>query len=395
MEEENKNVETTSEPIEMLENTAPIETLEETPAVEATPVEAPAEPIVIEATEEAAPVAEAPTHEVPAEPAVIEAAPAETAPVVETPAPAPEVQPVEAAPVATETPVEAAPEPTPAEPAVAPAPAAEPVAPVPEEEPKKKGKGGLILIIILLLALGGFAVWYFVLGGNGSKKEEPKKEPEQKEEEKKEEEPKEEEAVDYDTAKAKDLIEGLMPKQDYLGDRTATYFNDKKVNVNDLGNVYIFTNIYTNDFNSQKSISVEEFDKILARKFYSYTIEHKDQQGTCGENFKYNSENNTYEYTESMGGCGGLLTDDYKATIYKVLSAKTKGDDLIVTIGVLFGKTNKELDADYYYDFANTKPVEDGVINGDSTDFTKGAQYEINLKKVDDTYAFVSAEPVK
>ena len=73
-------------------------------------------------------------------------------------------------------------------------PAVEPVAPTPEE-PKKKGKGGLIIAIILLLALCGSALWYFVLGGNGSKKEEPKKEPEQKEE-KKEEEKKEDKKED-------------------------------------------------------------------------------------------------------------------------------------------------------------------------------------------------------
>ena len=180
MEEENKNVEATTEPIEVLGNTASMEPVVEQPVepAPAAPVEAaPAEPVVIETPAE--PAVEAP---------VVEPL-AESTPVVEA---TPAVEPV--APVA-ETPVETAPvaptEPTPAETPAAPAPvepAVEPVAPAPEE-PKKKGKGGLILIIILLLAVGGFAVWYFVLGGNGSKKEEPKTAPDQGE---KKEEPKKE-----------------------------------------------------------------------------------------------------------------------------------------------------------------------------------------------------------
>ena len=185
MEEENKNVETTTEPIEVLGNTASMEPVVEQPTepvVEAPVEAAPAEPVVIETPAEPAPV------EAPAEPAVIEAAP-----VVDPVTPAPEAQPVEVAPVvpvAAETP---APAETPAEPATEPAPAAEPVTPAPAE-PKKKGKGGIILIL-LLLVVGGFAAWYFALGGKdvlSGKKEEPKQE-EKKEEEPKEDEPKEDE----------------------------------------------------------------------------------------------------------------------------------------------------------------------------------------------------------
>ena len=93
----------------------------------------------------------------------------------------------QSAPVVEETPVEQP----------APAPVAEPIAaPVPEA-PKKKSALPIILVIILLLAVGGFAVWYFVLGGNESKKEKPtidelKEELKEEKEENKEEKPKEE-----------------------------------------------------------------------------------------------------------------------------------------------------------------------------------------------------------
>ena len=98
-------------------------------------------------------------------------------------------------------------EPTaPVEPVAEPQPQPEP-APTPEE-PKKKSKLPLILILLIVIALGGFAVWYFVLGGNGAKKEEQKEEPEQ--EEKKEEEKKEEEKKEDDKKEDETISEELL-----------------------------------------------------------------------------------------------------------------------------------------------------------------------------------------
>ncbi len=144
MEEENKNLEA-EEPTEILGNTGVIEPVVETPA----------EPVI-----EAAPIVE--------ETPVVEASP-----VAEAPAEPVQETPVEEPPVAE----------APIEPAPLEQPVAEPVvAPAALEEPKKKSKLPLILLLLLVLAAGGFAVWYFVLGGNGTKKEEPKKEEDQKEE---------------------------------------------------------------------------------------------------------------------------------------------------------------------------------------------------------------------
>ena len=125
-------------------------------------------------------------------------------------------------------------EPAPAETLAEQVPVVEPVAPTPEE-PKKKGKGGLIIIIILLLALGGFALWYFVLGGNGSKKEEPKKEPEQKEEEKKEEDKEDDKPADSNSdqyIRKTSLV--LVEEPECTGNsssRTATINNDKNIDI--------------------------------------------------------------------------------------------------------------------------------------------------------------------
>ncbi len=74
---------------------------------------------------------------------------------------------------------------------------AEPATPAPEPA-KKKGKGGLICIVLLLLICGGFAAWYFALGGKdvlAGKKEEPKQE-EKKEENENKQEKKEESKIE-------------------------------------------------------------------------------------------------------------------------------------------------------------------------------------------------------
>jgi len=114
---------------------------------------------------------------------------------------APEEPVVEIVEPSVETPVETAPvEPVAVAEPVAPQPA-EPVVPVtpeqpttPVEPPKKKGKGLIIVLVLLLLAGVGFALWFFVLGGNGTKNEAKREEKqEEKKEEKKEEENKQEE----------------------------------------------------------------------------------------------------------------------------------------------------------------------------------------------------------
>ena len=102
-------------------------------------------------------------------------------PVVEEPTePVPEPTPVEQ--TVTEAPAPEAPAEQPAEqptePAVAQEAPAEPPVSTPEV-PKKKSMLPMLLVIVLVLAVGGFAVWYFVLGGNGSKNPKPTDNPTQ------------------------------------------------------------------------------------------------------------------------------------------------------------------------------------------------------------------------
>ena len=282
MEEEKK------EEIESLENTAPIKPVTEEVAT--------VEPVTEEeASVEVAPEV-SPTQEIPIINSSTEQPveqPVETAPAPEQPAP------VESAPV-----VEAAP--------VEPVTPAEPTEPAPEvitlpkpEEPKKKGKGGLIIVILLILALAGAGVWYFVLGGNGSKKEEPKKDEEQKEDKK-------------DDKKEEDKIIELKEEdiEDY--DNLISYFirimdTKKKVEAKELNNQDILFSAYALELDQNEGYFKTEDMKKAVQKVFG-DIKYTDEPIKCricgNALYKYDSEGQTYEQAPSEdhghGGEGGL-----------------------------------------------------------------------------------------
>ena len=143
--EEEKKIES-EETTEVLGNTGVIDPVveEPTPEVIETPTEPVPEPTPVEQTVTEAPAPEAPAEqpaEQPTEPAVAQEAPAEPEPVA--------------------------------------APAEPPVSTPEVPKPKKKSMLPMLLVIVLVLAVGGFAVWYFVLGGNGSKNPKPTDNPTQ------------------------------------------------------------------------------------------------------------------------------------------------------------------------------------------------------------------------
>ena len=388
MEEENKNVEATTEPIEVLGNTASMEPVVEQPAepaVEAPVEAAPAEPAVIETPVEPAPVVEPVAEPTP----VVEATPAvePVAPVAETP--------VEAAPVApVEQPAEPAPAETPAAP-VPTEPAVEPVAPA-AEEPKKKGKGGLILIIILLLAVGGFAVWYFVLGGNGSKKEENKVAPDQGE--------KQEEDKKDDTK-----LTEAQAKEIYL--RYHTELN---------GNEYIalnFTDLESNIY-GKESFKVSELTEvgstIANRIFEDIKDEIKDKEKTYPEDHGYAGlkyylvadieENvkkdfkklfgNNLEYNINLfDGCHGLTIAGNPETKEKFEMTPQCGSGL-TTIKFKYEMTGYEVVDDKLYiteKATTSEPPETSDAEGPTI---TEATYKWTYTKYEDTYVLLQVDKV-
>ena len=294
MEEEKK------EEIETLGNTGTMEPIKEET------VETPAEPVVEETTVESPivePAVEEPVVDTPVE------APADPVvePVVETPAEPVAETPIEEAPVETptepvaETPVESAPvEPTPETPAPAETPAETPVEPAKTEEPKKKSKLPLILLIIIILALGEFAVWYFVLGGNGSKKEqkeEPKQE-EKKEEEKKEDTKPEEKAVEL----ADTEVESLNNIVKLLSTNFGDYYEKSigEINNQDL----LFFGIKQYEF--KDSITEKEMEDIIKKYFgNSVNLKHEDVKCFVADHEPlYNYSEGIYTNNKNHGGHG-------------------------------------------------------------------------------------------
>ena len=276
MEEEKK------EEIETLGNTAPIETITE----ETVPTET--------VTEPAAPVVPETAPEV--EPSVVETPVVEVAPVVET-----------ATEVAVETAQEVAPTETTSAP-VAEVAATEATPEVKPEEKPKKSKAGLIVIILLLLVLAGFAVWYFVLGGNGSKKEEPKNEPEQQ---------------NTKPEVKEDTIVNLTENDIKDYDTIFRYF----IRIKDTKDV-----LETKDFSNQqilfsthainettlagKDFSAEDLKKAIQKLYGDVSYTDEDIKCTiCGQTwYKYDETTKSYKYTPEVyghGGEGGLRFEYY------------------------------------------------------------------------------------
>ncbi len=273
MEEENKNVET--------DTVVKIDAFQETTNVQAEPVAVietyneiqpevmptPAEPVAV-------------PEQIPATPEVVEPVQI-TSEVPETnPQPEPTIEPV-----ATPTPTIQTTEPV--TPVATPAPTVqttEPVTPVatpapaevqvqPTEEPKKKSKLPIIILIIILLAAIGFAVWFFVLCGNGNKANSDK-EDEQQQEEEKEEQPKEDEEIptEVQPIDLEKCLNKMDDKSRYENITTEDAFGEKDgivVTTGEKSYITIDWNLFSNLYGDEK--------KYYDGKVYSYEIKGIDE----------------------------------------------------------------------------------------------------------------------
>jgi hypothetical protein len=243
MEENNNN----------LENQEPIQT--ETPVVEQ-PVEVP--------VQEAAPVVpEVPVQEAPVEPAVEQSVP-------EQPVPVPEVPPTQE----TTAPVGVAP-----------------------EAPKKKRKGGLILVLLAVLALGGFATWYFALGGDkvlSGKKDEPAQEEnkEEQKEDKKEEDvtPKEDDNKEqtvytskYDGSDA-EIYDAIQAEKDYVSLTDITGTDDNIV----IKSLLFLTQRYSHAIKSTQTVTRDmTVDKCVNLRYFNIDTTNFNKDVVCLANLDF------------------------------------------------------------------------------------------------------------
>ena len=352
--EEEKKIEA-EEPTEILGNTGVIEPVTEEP-VTAPAVEAP----VVEETPAEQPVAETPVEETPVTPAEPETAP------IEQPAP-------ESAPV------------------VAPAP----------EAPKKKSPLPIILVVVLLLAVGGFAVWYFVLGGNGSKEPKPQENPTTEPTDKPE--PSNPEPTETVPAKTEDDIKKLYTNVfNAEEDLTAAFYE-----VDGIGALY--TNSVKSLFGKEKvlfsSLNLDEDGKFefaihSASTAEIYQIRDTYESLFGDKSFEYkeyktNSGMFTCGHDEVVYTCvtnevaGGIAAEPSKRLKYASFTQDGKTIDIKIIAILCDGqkcysiKDNTEL-----FEVKNDKPFDEA--NKDIySKYTYKATFEID----GDGYKFISVEP--
>ncbi len=331
MEEENKNV-NVEEPTEVLGNTGVIEPVTEEPVlaepVAETPVEVPTE----------SPVMEAPAEEpVEVQPEAVMAqvdTKAEDVP-AETVTPMPE-------PVPTEPVQEQAVEGVVAEPAV--------------EQPKKKSKLPLILLLLIVLAAGGFAVWYFVLGGNGSKSEKQEDKPTEekigKDETEKDDGKKEESEDKEDKVTVFPLEESEIKKYEEIMKQMVRLRREKsELNVSDISN-QVLLRISISDLIKEGPVSKDALKAVIEKNYGN--IEYTDEDIICTlENIPfiiYNSENGEYSYNPNHRAHGGDGIGAFYTNYYfqSAEQDETNGT-LTIKYKILFGL--------YYEDVASKVPI--------------------------------------
>ncbi len=159
-----------------------------------------------------------------------------------------------------------------------------PVAPSAPEAPapKKKGKVGLILIIVLIVLLLGVCVWFFVLGGNGSKKGQKESSSEEKDKKLSKEQVKEI-YMKYHTENYSYIDCDILEKEIY---------NSETFKVSELKSIHrpIASKIYNdiqNEIKDKKQESadglyynVSDIEEFIKREFKNY----------FGDNLEYNIE---------------------------------------------------------------------------------------------------------
>jgi hypothetical protein len=312
---------------------------------------------------------------------------------------------------------------------------AEPVQPT--DEPKKKSKLPIILLIIVLLAAVGFAVWFFVLGGNGNKSNNDKKDEPQKEE-KKEDKKDEKTSVDVSSTE----VTTAMKNFNYLKINSDDLTKNGKYNVTSLTlNQRIETlGLIASDKNHSliaycgnditSEITIDEMNNILKTIIdYQFTKEELDgaakdttittlNNSTAGKMIEGNGEFTIYvmngKYYLHSNNCdgSGINQVNYKKTV----SAEKDNENLYVYEKRAFytiddnpinaGEEIPKYNVKYYKDYDKTELVETLVGNlvpsvnsyvEQKTELTwdSYSTYKYTFKIKDNNYYFDSFELVK
>lgn len=259
-------------------------------------------------------------------------------------------------------------------------------------EPKKKSPIGIIIVMVVLM-IGCLVGGYFLNESGFFNKD--KENTEEKEKKDKEEEKEEEVAIDSE--EIKNLFAGITNAQaEYCG--FYKLFSDKRMTGNDLTNeekgkmvsrkLYVDTKVGEYFIWDGTVYSKEKVETTLKELLGSETtFTHETLKGCPTVDYDASTE----QYKVGPSGCGG--TCGPYATHGKVSKAIKKGNQLILTVNVVFGDYSK-----YYTDYAKTNELvveKDQYDNPKEPDYSKGTTYKAVFKLENGHYALNYVEPAK
>ena len=257
------------------------------------------------------------------------------------------------------------------------------------QEPKKKSSIGVVILIIILM-IGCLVGGYFlnesdILGGN-------------KDTEESEEIEAKEEALEVESDLVKKLDRNITTAGAPYYGGFYELFTDKKMTANDLSNeakgkviaLRLYDKVNTgNGFNWEGTTYTKAEVEEMFKSVFGSDVSFK--HGTIGAcpYLEYDATTETYKVGPS--GCGGTVGPYHNR--HKVIKAVKKGDDLTLSIRVVFGDGSK-----FYSDYAKTNVLQDETDeNGSPTinDLSKGSLYKAVFKLENGNYGLSYVEPVK
>lgn len=260
-------------------------------------------------------------------------------------------------------------------------------------ETKKKSPIGIIILVVILMI--GCLIGGYFLNESGILKEN-KTDTKEKDTTKKED--KKEEALEVESDLVKKLDRNVTTAGAPYYGGFYELFTDKKMTANDLS-----------DDAKGSVIQLRLYDKINTGAYtqwegttYTKAEVEKLAKEVFGSDVKYNHKTIgrcptiTYDetaeiYTVGPSACGGTVGPYHNR--HKVIKAIKKGNELVLSIRVVFGDESK-----FYSDYAKANVIsEDKDENGNPTinDFSKGTLYKTVFKLEDDNYGLSYVEPVK
>lgn len=255
-------------------------------------------------------------------------------------------------------------------------------------EPKKKSSIGVIILVIILM-IGCLVGGYFlnesgILSGDKKDTEETEKV--------------EEEVLEIDSEIVKKLDRNITTAGAPYYGGFYELFTDKKMTANDLsddakGKVMLLR-LYDktsagNYINWEGTTYTKAEVEKLAKEVFGSDVKFTHKSiGACPIIY-YDEATETYKVGPS--GCGGTVGPYHN--IHKVVEAVKKGEELVLSIRVVFADGSK-----FYSDYAKTNVLQDETDeNGSPTinDLSKGSLYKAVFKLENGNYGLSYVEPVK